>query len=98
MRGDRRRRTGGEEQMGLMLLILAGAAVAVLAVRTAARQEGFLQAAVNALFGLAALLAVNLSSRYTGVSLGFNVFNGLVAGILGAPGVVLLLLAQWVLM
>lgn len=98
MRGDRRRRTGGEEQMGLMLLILAGAAVAVLAARTAARQEGFLQAAVNALFGLAALLAVNLSSRYTGVELGFNVFNGLVAGILGAPGVVLLLLAQWVLM
>ncbi len=35
--------------------------------------------------------------KYTGVGLGFNVFNGLVAGILGVPGVVLLVLVQWVL-
>ena len=45
----------------------------------------------------AALLAVNLTTRYTGLHLGFNLFNGLTAGILGVPGVVLLLLVQWVI-
>ncbi len=63
----------------------------------AAAREGFLPAAVNALLGLAALLAVNLTSKYTGLHLGFNLFNGLTAGILGVPGVVLLLLVQWVI-
>ena len=62
-----------------------------------AAREGFLPAAVNALLGLAALLAVNLTSKYTGLHLGFNLFNGLTAGILGVPGVVLLLLVQWVI-
>ncbi len=60
-------------------------------------KDGFLRAAVNGLLGLAALLLVNLSAGYTGVSLGFNLFNGLVAGVLGVPGVVLLILARWVL-
>ena len=65
--------------------------------RPPASREGALRAAVNGILGLAALLAVNISAKYTGVGLGFNVFNGLVAGILGVPGVVLLVLVQWVL-
>ena len=83
--------------MDLILLIPAGIAAAGLAVRAAAVKDGFLRAAVNGLLGLAALLLVNLSAGYTGVSLGFNLFNGLVAGVLGVPGVVLLILARWVL-
>ena len=70
---------------------------AVLTVRAAAAREGFLRAAVNALLGLAALFLVNASAGYTGVSLGFNLFNGLVAGVLGIPGVALLVLVQWAL-
>ena len=70
---------------------------AALGARAAAAREGFLPAAVNGLLGLAALLAVNLTTRYTGLHLGFNLFNGLTAGILGVPGVVLLLLVQWVI-
>lgn len=31
----------------------------------------------------------------TGVSLGVNFFNALVVGVLGVPGLVLLLLVQW---
>lgn len=80
-----------------MVSILAGVVVLALAVRAAVGREGFLPAAVNGFLGLAALLAVNVSSQYTGVHLGFKVFNGLVAGILGIPGVVLLVLVQWVL-
>ena len=82
--------------MGLMLWLLAGIA-GVLPVWAAAAREGFLRAAVNALLGLAALFLVNASAGYTGVSLGFNLFNGLVAGVLGIPGVALLVLVQWAL-
>ena len=33
----------------------------------------------------------------TGIALGVNLWNALVVGILGVPGLVLLLLTQWVL-
>ncbi|MDE7041386.1 MAG: pro-sigmaK processing inhibitor BofA family protein [Oscillospiraceae bacterium] len=85
------------DMMALIFLVLGGLAAAALGARAAAAREGFLPAAVNALLGLAALLAVNLTSKYTGLHLGFNLFNGLTAGILGVPGVVLLLLVQWVI-
>ena len=52
---------------------------------------------LNTLLGLAALLLVNATTPYTGLALGLNLFNGLVVGVLGIPGLVLLLLAQWVL-
>ena len=83
--------------MAVIFLVLGGLAAAALGARAAAAGEGFLPAAVNGLLGLAALLAVNLTTRYTGLHLGFNLFNGLTAGILGVPGVVLLLLVQWVI-
>ena len=47
--------------------------------------------------GLAALAVVNATSSFTGVELGLNLFNALVVGVLGAPGLVLLILVQWVL-
>ena len=83
--------------MAVIFLVLGGLAAAARGPRAAAGREGFLPAAVNGLLGLAALLAVNLTSKYTGLHLGFNLFNGLTAGILGVPGVVLLLLVQWVI-
>ena len=52
---------------------------------------------VNTLLGFLALWAVNLTTGITGISLGLNLLNALVIGILGLPGFVLLLLAQWVL-
>ena len=82
---------------GVFLVVLGVVAAAATVSRAAAAREGFLPAAVNGLLGLAALLAVNLTTRYTGLHLGFNLFNGLTAGILGVPGVVLLLLVQWVI-
>ena len=41
---------------------------------------------------LAALAVVNATSSFTGVELGLNLFNALVVGVLGAPGLVLLIL------
>ena len=55
------------------------------------------KAAVNTLLGLGALLLLNAISPLTGLSLGLNLFNALVVGILGIPGLGLLLLVQWVL-
>ena len=83
--------------MAVIFLVLGGLAAVALGARATAARDGFLPAAVNGLLGLAALLAVNLTTKYTGLHLGFNVFNGLTAGVLGIPGVVLLLLVQWVI-
>jgi len=55
-----------------------------------------LRLAVNAALGFAAMWLLNLTSAYTGLSLGLNLFNGLVVGILGIPGFLLLLLVKWV--
>ena len=52
---------------------------------------------VNTASGLLALWLVNLLAPVTGVYLGLNIVNGLIVGIFGLPGLVLLILAQWVL-
>lgn len=52
----------------------------------------------NTLLGFGALFLLNLTTPVTGLSLGFNVLNALVIGILGLPGFLLLLLSQWVLL
>lgn len=51
----------------------------------------------NTLLGFLALWVVTLTSTFTGITLGLNLLNALVIGILGLPGFVLLLLVQWVL-
>lgn len=51
----------------------------------------------NTLLGFLALWGLNLSAALTGVTLGLNLWNALVIGVLGLPGLVLLLLTQWVL-
>ena len=52
---------------------------------------------VNTALGFLALWAVNATAAITGVALGLNLLNALTIGVLGLPGFVLLLLAQWVL-
>ena len=52
---------------------------------------------LNTLLGFLALGAVNLTAGITGFALGLNLLNALVIAILGLPGLVLLLLVQWVL-
>ena len=52
---------------------------------------------VNTLLGFLALWAANLTAGFTGLTLGFNLLNALIIGILGLPGFVFLLLTKWVL-
>ena len=51
----------------------------------------------NTLLGFGALWAVGLTAPVTGVTLGLNLVNALVIGVLGLPGFVLLLLADQLL-
>ena len=52
---------------------------------------------VRSMGGLAALALLNPVGQLVGVSLGVNWVNALVLGVLGAPGLGLLLMLQWVL-
>ena len=81
------------------ILLLAAAGIALLAVvgrvfsaplRLAAT------AALNALLGLGALALLNAAAPLTGARLGLNLFNALVVGVLGVPGLGLLLLVRWI--
>lgn len=51
----------------------------------------------NTLLGFLALWGLNLTTGVTGIALGLNLWNALVIGVLGLPGLILLLLTQWVL-
>lgn len=55
------------------------------------------RAAINTALGLGTLLLVEATANITGLSLGVNLVNAIVVGILGIPGLGLLFLAQWVL-
>ena len=82
----------------LLMLALGGLALLAVAARAfSAPMKLAAKAAVNMALGFAALLALNAASPVTGVGLGVNFFNALVVGILGVPGLVLLLLIQWAL-
>lgn len=50
----------------------------------------------NTLLGFVLLYVVNATAHLTGISLGVNLYSALTIGILGAPGLGLLLLLQWV--
>ena len=80
------------------LLALLGVVVLAAAAKAFASPiRLFWKAVVNTLLGLGALVAVNATTAFTGLQLGVNLFNALVVGILGVPGLALLLLVQWVL-
>ena len=52
---------------------------------------------MNTALGFGAVWVLNLTTAYTGLSLGLSLFNALVIAILGVPGFCLLLLVKWVL-
>ena len=51
----------------------------------------------NTALGFLALWCANLAAPMTGLALGLNLWNALTVAVLGLPGLVLLLLLQWVL-
>ena len=79
--------------LGLTLLFL----VVVCLRLFAATLKLALKGVFNSALGFGALWLLNLTTTVTGLSLGLNIFNAAVIGILGVPGFGLLLLVQWVL-
>ena len=82
---------------GYMAWCLAGlllCAALLLLRRPVAR---LLQLALRSSVGLAVLALFSQVGHLIGVSLGVNLVNALVLGLLGIPGFGLLLLLQWVL-
>lgn len=55
-----------------------------------------LKVACNTAVGFLTLACVNFASGLTGFSLGLNLMNALIIGILGLPGLIFLILLQWV--
>ena len=81
------------------LLLLAGAVLLVLLITArvfAAPLRVLAKVILNTVLGLGALALLNATSALTGFDLGLNLFNALVVGILGMPGIGLLLLVQWI--
>ena len=81
----------------MLAAILAGFLIIALLRVFSAPLRLTLRILANTLLGFLALWAVNLTAAVTGISLGLNIWNALVIGVLGLPGFVLLLLVQWVL-
>ena len=50
----------------------------------------------NTLLGFVLLYGVNIATPLTGLALGMNLYTALTVGILGVPGLGLLLLLQWI--
>ena len=76
--------------LGALLLLLSAKALSA-PLRIAVR------AVLNTLLGFGALLLLNATEPFTGLSLGLNFFNAAVVAVLGVSGLGLLLLVQWVL-
>ena len=81
------------EKIAIGVLILFLAVVVFRVFSTPLRLV--LKVLANTLLGFGALLLLNLTTPLTGLSLGVNVLNALVVGVLGVPGLGLLLLTQW---
>ena len=56
-----------------------------------------LRVVLNSALGLLALWILERTAPVTGLTLGVNWFNALTVGVLGLPGLGLLLLVKWVL-
>ena len=79
--------------LGLVLLFLVAACVRLFS----APLKVALRVLINSVLGFGALWLLNLTGGVTGIALGLNIFNSLTVGVLGVPGLFLLLLLQWVL-
>ena len=84
--------TGGLAPWGALALLL------LAALALCHRPLGqLLRLAARSALGLAALALFSPVSHLIGVSLGVNLVNALVLGVLGVPGFGLLLMLQWAL-
>lgn len=83
------------EWFGIVVITVIAIVLAVKLLSAPIRIAGKLL--INALVGFAVLFLLNFAGGLIGISLGINWLNAIVVGLLGAPGVVLLLLLKYFL-
>ena len=83
------------ETIGIIILAIIAAFLVLKLLTAPIRWFG--KMLINALSGFVILFFLNFAGNIVGLSLGINLFNAIVVGALGAPGVVLLLLLKHLL-
>ncbi len=83
-------------EMWLMILLysvggLLGLGILIGAIRAGKPFRNFVSGALQ---GACALAAVNVAGAFTGVSIGINLFSGVVCLVTGLPGIVTVLLLK----
>lgn len=82
----------------VILMIAAGIFLLSLAFRLLRKPIAwFFKLLLHAALGYIALFIFNFFGAWAGLSLGLNLLNAAVAGLLGVPGVILLLLIKYLL-
>jgi len=79
-----------------IILIVAGLCGVVILLRVfSAPLRLAVKLACNTLLGFAELIVLDFLGSWVGFSLGINLMNAIIAGVLGIPGVLLLILTRW---
>lgn len=83
----------GLQTTGVVIII----AVLALIILTIFRKpiKILLKLIINTVIGFAALFAINYLGAFIGIAIGINWINAIIVGLLGVPGVALILLLQW---
>ena len=83
-------------QTSLVIIIIAAAAILFF---TLFRRpiRFILKVLFNILLGFVALILINMFGAFIGITIGVNWINAVVVALLGLPGVILLIVLQWIL-
>ena len=84
------------EQSNNILVFLFGVILLIIIGRLYITPIKFiLKILLNSAIGLAILFVINFFGKMIGLTIGINVITVLVSGILGVPGIVLMLMLKW---
>lgn len=84
----------------LIIILMAGAAISLLCLLFKLLKKPLKWAVkliLNALIGYVGLFVLNFLGGFVGISLGINALNAVITGVLGLPGVILLLLIKYII-
>lgn len=79
----------------ILLICVAGAVLLLILALYAQQLKFIIKTIFRTLLGFLGLIALNFTGQYIGISLGLNIINSVVLGVLGLPGLGALLFLQW---
>ena len=82
--------------LGLITASVLGLFALILFVLHIKSRRPFRSAVINAVLGILALLAVNLTARFTGVYIPVNIYSLPAAALFGIPAVCVLIIVQMI--